>query len=777
MNIEPHYIDSKKLERALRFRPSEFLKLYRNVAIDPFWLPDGRHFWYRHETAQGHRFVKVDAATGESEAAFDHGALAAALAAEGYEAVSPDALPLDWLRYGPGKTLTFKARKRTWTFSDGMLSAQPKDQLPEAGLPSPDGRWALIQRDGNLILHDVANGAQRALTRDGAAHFGYGIAPGSNLEPVTQERSGRKPFPIALWSPDSKRIITFRLDERKVREVHISEARPSSGEAWPKDYSFRCSAPGDAELATAELLIFDIPDGACRPVQHTPLLITRDSPLERGSVWWCDDSRSALFLDIARGDKSYDVLRLDTVTGNVRKLWTEENSTYVEANTNWWDPIGFPIRAGAEFLLLSERDGWQHLYRHNGESGAPIGALTSGNWVVREIVRIDEAAERVFFLGSGREADHDPYFVHLYVVNFDGTGLRLLTPEAAEHRILIPARHPYLTWRGYPDFAAPMAESLSPDGKYVVDCFATLDTVPTTLIRDVETGASRAFVECETSALVRSGWRWPIPFSVKSADGKYDIYGAVWLPTDYDPKKRYPVIDSIYPGPQTIRTPKFSLQSSTWAASAVAGPATLAELGFIVVTVDGTGGPFRSKAFHDISYQKMERAGGLEDHIAAIRALAERYTGMDLDRVGIFGFSGGGTATARALFAYPDFYKAGVAAAGSHDLMGYTAYWGEKYHGLYDKGRYDRANNAAIAHNLKGKLLLIAGELDDNCHPAMTLQVADALQRAGKSFELCIMTGHNHMTPGGSPYFTQRIWDFFVRHLLGQELPPDFHLT
>jgi dipeptidyl aminopeptidase/acylaminoacyl peptidase len=762
-----------RYRRAEAWLPWNMRKLIRNAVLEPYWI-DADRFWWKRETEAGWVYEVTDARTLATQPAFDHTALAAALAHTGHGDVTAARLPLQWIKPGEGATDLATAQGR-YRFDGATLTRLADPAWHDGELPSPDRRFAAFRRGDDLWLRNLANGSEQQLTHDGEHRFGYATSPGSTLEAVTQARSGRVPLPVVLWSPDSKRLVTHRLDERRVREVQLLEAAPKDGDAIARLHAWPMAAAGDAELPLATLIVFDAETGARTDIAHSAQILTRDSPIERGTVWWNASGETVFFLDVARADIHFDVVRVDVTTGAASVLWREQGSTYVEANIGWNEPVFFPIANGERFVLLSERDGWAHLHLHDGRSGAPLQQLTSGNWVVRNVLRIDEAAGRIVFSAGGVEPGADPYLEMVYSVGLDGADLRRVTPDAHEHVLHTPLPQRYLTWGGYPDFDAPRPQSLSPTAAWLAVSHGLLDRTTQTSIVDLRSGTARRLFEAETAALEDSGWRFPIPVQLKAADGETDIYGAVFLPTHYDPAKTYPVLDAIYPGPQTIRTPKIALHSGIWAMSAVAGNASLAELGFIVVVIDGVGGPWRSKAFHDVSYKRLQRAGGLEDHIAGIRQLAETYA-IDLERIGMFGFSGGGTATARALLEFPDVFKAGVAAAGSHDLRGYFPYWGEKYQGPYDPETFEVARNGALAANLKGKLLLIAGELDDNCHPAMTLQLADALTRANKDFDLLILTGHNHLTAGGSGYYIRRIWDYFVRHLQGATPPAGYRL-
>jgi dipeptidyl aminopeptidase/acylaminoacyl peptidase len=398
------------------------------------------------------------------------------------------------------------------------------------------------------------------------------------------------------------------------------------------------------------------------------------------------------------------------------------------------------IKEGQELVWYSERDGWANLYRYNSENGELINQITSGPFVVWEIKHIDEDEEWIYFMGGVHEPYRDPYYQHLYRVKLDGTDLQLMTPEDAQHNV-----------------------TFSPGGKYFVDTYSRVDAPPITELRSCDN--SRACIllqEADISTLLEMGWREPEPFSVKARDGVTDIFGVIFRPSNFNRRKSYPVIDSIYPGPQHIRSPKDFTPDQAY---------TIAELGFIVVTIDGLGNVGRDKANHDFSYGKFTEAGGLEDHIAGLRQLAERYPYMDLSRVGIFGHSGGGFASTKAILTYPEFYKVAVSSAGNHDQRGYLAGWGELYSGLMEGENFVDQANPNLAANLKGKLLLAAGDMDDNVHPALTMQVIDALIKANKDFDMLILPNRNHMFMRDA-YFIRKLWDYFVTHLLGA-VPPE----
>jgi dipeptidyl aminopeptidase/acylaminoacyl peptidase len=734
--------------RAEQFLPWQVDRLVRNVEVQPHWIEDSDCFWYERQTREGTEIVLVDPASGERTPL-----------PEGSE---PPA---------PGKS---------------GESGPEGDRLAATlthGLISPDGRWAVSGRESNLILRAMDSGEERALTEDGEPSYAYGKSPDSNTFAVTARVAGIPLPPMAIWSRDSRRLLTARLDERRVKELHLLQSAPPDGSARPVLHTYRYAMAADEQIPHAELLVFDVETGGRVDADWPPIPAPLLSPIELQHAWWNEDGTRVYFIDLARGCQSCHLCELEVATGAVRPLLEERSDTYLELNPSTWaQPNVRILGGGKEILWFSERDGWGHLYLHDGQTGKLRSRVTQGEWLVRDIIRVDEEARRVYFTACGREPDRDPCNRHLYGVNLDGSGLTLLTPEDADHQVSTPPASEIVTLaemalRG----GTPSVSGFSPSGRYFVDTWSRMDTPSVSLLRSADGTLVCTLETADVQDALGAGWCWPEPFRVKARDGETDLYGAIYRPSPIDPEQRYPVIDMIYPGPQVLRTPKRSFPTDPVEAIHYTLPQTLAQLGFVVVTIDGMSTPFRSKAFHDFAYGRMEDAGGLEDHLAGLRQLAASHSYLDLDRVGITGHSGGGFASTRAILTYPDFYKVAVSSAGNHDQLGYMSYWGEKYQGLPRtaddvEGVYGDQINARLAENLQGKLLLITGDMDDNVHPALTLQVANALIAANKDFDLMLLPNRNHQTSFRDPYVLRRLWDYFVRHLLGVEPPAGYRI-
>lgn len=534
----------------------------------------------------------------------------------------------------------------------------------------------------------------------------------------------------------------------------------------PLLHSYRYALVGDPNLPLAELMVFDVEKKTRTVLKTDPYLVLFVSPIATKRAWWSEDSRKVYFVEEERAMKAVRLKAADALTGETRSMIEEKGATYIELNLLADSAPNVRIlENGAEIIWFSERDGWAHLYLYDGKTGTLKNQITKGPWVVRDILRVDEKNRWVYFTGGGREKGRDPYYQHLYRIKLDGSGLELLTPEDADHSVTDFAETPS---------TFELLPRLSPSGRYFVDTYSRMDLAPISLLRDADGRLVRELERADIEPLLATGWKWPERIVVKARDGTTDLYGLIYKPSNFDPAKKYPIIDGIYPGPQSIRTPK-SFGTDLLSISDFCKDVSLAELGFIVVNIDGLGTPFRSKAFHDFGYGKMEEAGGLEDHIAGLKQLAISRPYMDLSRVGIYGHSGGGFASTHAILAYPDFYKVAVSSSGNHDQRSYLACWGEQYQGLLQGDNYKAQANAGLAANLKGKLLLVHGDMDDNVHPAMTLQVVDALIKANKDFDLLILPNRNH-SYGLDPYFTRRKWDYFVKNLLGAEPPSGYEI-
>lgn len=752
-----------RAERFLRWNASRFV---RNAHPEHHWMNGRDRFWYARESGDGTEISIVDAATGARRLAFDSKRIAAGLTRATGVQVDDQRLRFTDLSFADDeRAIRFLWRGREWrcVLENAVCAGSALPASRPGELVSPDGKLAAFVRDYDLWVRSIDDGQERRLTTDGHEHYAYGSL-GEAFKFVTFRRQGVVLPPVAAWSPDSKRLVVQRTDEREVGELHLVQSSPDSGSARPVEYSFRSALPGDEHVQRAELYILDVTTGSRIAVQHAPLIVSNISALASGQVWWSHDGQQVYLLPddtaSARG-KRQELLAVSGSTGMVKTLIVEESDTFVNAGPS----VVSTLSSGA-IIWYSERDGWGHLYRYD-RNGRLINRITSGEWQVREIVRVDEPGRRIYFTAGGREPDRNPYLRHLYSVKFDGSGLRLLTPEDGDHRIVRASSNPI-------DPSAPKPEQLSfsPSGRFFVDTYSRVDLPPTTVVRDAGGRLISTIERADISALQAGGFRAPESFSVLAADGATRLYGVLYRPSNFDPGRRYPVLDAIYPGPQRIGTYHGFMD----ALFSVSDMQCLAELGFIVVTMDARGTPLRSKAFLDYTYGRMGRAG-LEDHVAALKQLASRYPYIDLDRAGIYGHSAGGFAAARAIFTYPDFFKVAVASSGTHNLQTYYPGWGGTFQGPYTRESYAEADNNLVAANLKGKLLLMHGELDDNVNPALTMQLVAALIRANRDFDMLIVPNAGHLFEGSEAYFARRRWDYFVEHLAGATPPANYPIA
>jgi dipeptidyl aminopeptidase/acylaminoacyl peptidase len=505
----------------------------------------------------------------------------------------------------------------------------------------------------------------------------------------------------------------------------------------PVSFSYAYPLPGEY-LSKAEPLIFEVDTGKRTAVQCDPIDIFF---LGGPGFQWARDSKRFRITFFERAYRAVEYREVDAATGVVRVLYSERSDTFI-------DPAKSLIRYvqdGAELLLTSERDGWHHLYLYDGKSGQLKNQITKGEWVVRQIDHVDEKARQIYFLASGREPGRDPYLTHYYRVNFDGTDLRLLTPEDANHGV-----------------------SPSPTGAFFVDRYSRPDLPSISVLRRASDGEIVMELEkTDAELLLKTGWKFPEPFRGTARDGKTEIFGLIWRPSKFDARKKYPVVEQIYTGPQSFFAPK------TFAAYRNAAQA-VAELGFIVVQIDGLGTSGRSKAFHNHAYKNLGD-GGIPDHIALLRQMAAKYPYMDLTRVGVYGTSAGGYDSAHAMLTHPEFYKVGVSISGNHDHRMDKAWWNELWMSYPVGEHYAAQSNVMLAPKLEGKLLLVHGDLDDNVNVSSTLQFAHALMQANKDFDMLIVPNMFH-GEGGNPYLIRRRWDYFVRHLHGVAPPAGYEI-
>jgi len=717
-------------------------KLIDSPRVAPVWIGDTDRFWYRNARAAGAEFVVVDPAAGTKELAFDHARMAEALKGILDVPVDADALPVTDIDVLDGAIRLVVGGKRVQVSLDDYV-ARERAVIHPHETPSPDGRWAVFVDDDDLFLRDVEADTVRQLTHDGEEGWAYGGMNDSCAALVMQEELGMKLPAMVVWSPDSTRFVTHKIDQRDVGLMHLVRSSPSDG-GRPKVLSYHYALVGDEKLSTAELFVFDAASGvgvraACEPIV-TPFV----PAIAYGFVWWSKDSAKAFFLASNRGDTRVWLNELDPMSGDVRVLVEETSQSHITFGPQHQERH-IQVLSTGEVLWWSQRSGWGHLYLY-GDDGS-VTTLTSGDWIVRDVVAIDEAARRVLFTAAGREPGSDPYLRELYSISLDGGEMTAITADGLDH-----------------------APSTSPTGRFVVDVVSRYDTPTISVLRDRSGEVVLELERADAGRLYAAGWEPAERVVVKAADGLTDIYCAVYKPHDFDPSKKYAVIDDIYPGPQVSTAPlRFPGAGGVMVGELDGAP--LAALGFVVVAIDGRGSAMRSKAFQDDA-RLVRDAQFVDDHAAAIQQLAATRPWMDLGRVGIVGASAGGYGSTRALLGRPDVFKVAVSSSGNHDNRVNHSWWGEKFWGLPDSFDFAEQSNVSLAEKLEGKLLLIHGEMDDNAVPHGTMRLVDALIRANKDFDLLIVPNAYHQGSVLSGYWIRKKWDYFVEHLMGETPPP-----
>lgn len=704
-------------------------ELVYHAAFSPHWVDSTRYAWYKIKTGRGEEYRMIDAGKLQKTAAFNQEKLCSVLNKMTGKSYQPYSLPITGLSFSKDlREMNFILDSFKWTcnlgnykpeklqkIEKGMVWGYWGESVEQLGNPpviSPDSQCTAYIKEYNVHITERKTKQEYQLSFDGSEGDFYSS--------------------YLSWSPDSKKIATYRIRDNKKRYFYFIESSPKH-QLQPVLHKREYLKPGDAlPLKRPSLFLAE------EKRQVTVISDAFINQYDLSSIAWRKDSRSFTFEFNQRGHQVYQVVEVDGNAGEVKILIHEESKTFIDYSGK---NFRYDVNDGKEIIWASERDGWNHLYRFSGESGELINQITKGEWVIRGVEYVDTVKRQIFFSASGRNPGEDPYYIHYYRIDFDGSQLADLTPEHANHEA-----------------------TFSTDHSCFIDIYSTVSMPPVTCLRSAADGRILMEAEkAEISKLLAAGWRAPEPFMAMGRDGKTGIWGNIYRPTRFDSTRHYPVLEYIYAGPHNSFVQK-SFQPYTHFSG-------IAELGFIIVQIDGMGTSNRSKAFHDVCWKNL-KDGGFPDRILWIKAAADLYPYMDTSRVGIFGTSAGGQNALAALLFHGDFYKAAVASCGCHDNRMDKIWWNEQFMGYPVGPHYAASSNVENAGNLKGKLLLMNGELDDNVDPSSTLQVADALINAGKDFDLLVLPGLNH-TSGGK-YGERKRRDFFVRHLLGVE-PPDWN--
>jgi dipeptidyl-peptidase 4 len=785
---------------ASRFSGAKLERMVFSTSVDPHWLKNSDRFWYSYETTEGRKWYIVDPVTSQKKLLFDNDKMAAELTKIVRDPFDAQHLLIDSLlfiknenaiQFQVKSSLEVEIRDTTTTKKDTTskrkvpgkkeiktfyfeydLATGKLTELTDYKRPKRNPRWASVSPDKSMIVFsknhnlywmDQANYekamkneedttiVETKLTTDGVEHFSYG-GGGMNENNVDKIKNKNKRKPVyILWSADSKHFATMRNDQRNVKELWVIN---SVAEPRPTLETYKYQMPGEKEASVEHLLIFD---AVAKTYKELDVKQFKDQNIgmwsapalksQRDDDWrpaiWHGTNEKLYFHRTSRDLKRIDICMVDINTGSVKPLIEERMNTYVELRR-----VGL-VNGGQELIQWSERDGWAHFYLYDG-AGKLKNQITSGPFHCEDIIGIDEKKRILYFEANGREQNEDPYYKHTYRINFDGTDLRLLDKGEYEHNV-----------------------SVNDNNRFFVDNYSRVNTVPKSALYNNE---GKKILDLETAdftSLLASGYRFPEIFKVKADDGITDLYGVLYKPYNFDSTKKYAVVEYVYPGPQTEAVNK---------AFAQPNPRTdrLAQIGLLVVTVGNRGGnPARSKWYHNYGYGNL-RDYGLADKKAAVEQLADRYPYVDIDRVGIHGHSGGGFMSTAAMLVYPDFFKVAVSSSGNHDNSIYNRWWSEKHHGvkeqIADNGDtsfvYNIDKNPDLAKNLKGRLMLTTGDIDNNVHPANTIRVANALIKANKRFDLVILPGQRHGYADMSEYFFYVLADYYAKWLMGDFSQP-----
>ncbi len=737
--VQANQLTSSDYQQAEKQLSATTSKLVTGTIDHPSWS-DKNQLIYRSHTEDGHRFFTFDVKNQKKLLAFDHQKLAESLTLTTESDVDKSELPFTSFKYVEPQKIKFSVKGKAYRCDLSSYLCQIDNSAKRSNeLLSPNGELAAFIKDHNLWVRKVKTDKETQLTTDGIQDFGYSTNNSGWL---------RRSIPVVKWSPDSKKLTTFKHDGRKVGEMGIV----STTVGHPEIDVWKYPLPGDEHIFKIHRVVIDVENAKVIPLDMEPddhrSTITDQVAGRDGSLLdidWAEDSSHFAFVSSSRDHKKATVRIADATTGKVRTLFTETEESFFESGVKGisWRYLD----QSNEILWFSQRSDWGHFYLINASNGKLKHQITKGDWTVISLLNVDQSSGKLLFTGAGREGG-DPYFHYLYSVNKDGSDLTLLTPEKVHHRITV-----------------------SNDGRYFLDRASTYNQSEISRIGEVATGKTVTVETMDISKLTATGWQPPTPFVVKDRNGEHDIHGLMYKPTNFDKKKSYPVVNYLYPGPQvgSIRGRHFR--------SARGDNQAIAELGFIVVEIDALGTPGRSKSIHEFYYGNMGDSG-VPDQVAAIKQLAEKYKWIDVNKVGIWGHSGGGFASTRAILLYPDFYSVAVSQAGNHDNRLYADEWGEKFHGMEVKGEdgtsnYDSQANQLIVDNLKGKLLIAHGTTDTNVLPVNTLVVVEALIKANKDFDMIMLPNRGHSF-AREPFMMRKRWDYFVTHLMGVTPPKEY---
>lgn len=692
---------------------------YSNV--QPQWIRGTHQFWYVRQTPEGRIYVVVDADKKTRRNLFDNEKLAKALSVASGREVKAERINLERLRVDKSlDTLRFNYAQRMWKYAirknqlmaEGNVPVPPQrphwmvvdDEKKGGPVPSPDRKYVAYIKNDNIYVRNIATGQEKQLSVDGTLSNYYSS--------------------YIRWSPDSKKVAACKIRPVEKRYVYYVESSPKD-QLQPKLHKQEYAKPGD-ELRFKIPCVYEVESGRA----IIPEIDLFEHQYELRGPRWNNDSQSITFEYNQRGHQVYRVLEMSVATGKVRPLVEETHDKYV----NYVRYFRHDLQDGKRMIWMSERDNWNHLYMFDRATAQPTHQITKGEWYVRQVLRVDEEKGQIYFTANGVEKEEDPYLIRYYRIDFDGKNMTCLTPDEGMHE----------AW-------------FSDDMNYLVDVYSMVDKAPVAVLRSAKDGKVVMPLEtADISRLLAEGWKAPEVFVAPGRDGKTPMWGLIARPSNFDPSKKYPIIEYIYQGPGDQYVPKNFISYNRYLTS-------IAELGFIVVQVDGMGTSFRSREFENVCYKNLKDAG-LPDHIAWIKAAAQKYPYMDIDRVGIYGCSAGGQESTAAVLFHPEFYKAAYSACGCHDNRMDKIWWNELWMGYPVGDQYKESSNVENAHLLSRPLMLVVGELDDNVDPASTMQVANALIKANKDFDLVVIPGAAHTV--GEEFGEHKRYDFFVRHLL-----------